>query len=84
MATAVRLRDDFDAIRLRALARGSKDGPKARRLLSLATIYDGGSRADAANIGGVTLRLCAIGCSVSTRMARRVFLIARHRGRLRS
>jgi transposase len=57
MAAAVQLRDDFDAIRLRALARGSKDGAQARRLLSLATIYDGGSRSDAANIGGVTLQI---------------------------
>ena len=41
MAAAVRLRDDFDAEHLRALARFSKDGPKARRLLAVAAIYDG-------------------------------------------
>lgn len=57
MAAAVRLRDDFDAGRLRALARGSKDGPQARRLLALASIYEGGTRSDAANIGGVTLQI---------------------------
>jgi transposase len=57
MAAAVRLRDDFDAGRLRALARGSKDGPQARRLLALAAIYEGGTRSDAANIGGVTLQI---------------------------
>lgn len=57
MAAAVRLRDDFDAGRLRALARGSKDGPQARRLLALAAIYEGDTRSDAANIGGVTLQI---------------------------
>ncbi len=35
MAAAVRLREDFDAERLRVLARGSKDAPQARRLLAL-------------------------------------------------
>ena len=37
---------------LRRLARGTKDGPQARRLLALAEIYDGGSGTDAARIGG--------------------------------
>ena len=57
MAAAVRLRDAFDADRLRALARGSKDGPQARRLLALAAIYEGGTRSEAARIGGVTLQI---------------------------
>jgi len=57
MAAAVRLRDDFDSGRLRALARASKDGPKARRLLALAAIYDGATRNEAAQIGGVTLQI---------------------------
>jgi len=56
MATAIDLREDFDGPALRRLARGTKDGPQARRLLSLAEIYDGGSRTDAAVIGGVTLQ----------------------------
>jgi hypothetical protein len=54
--TAIGLRDDFDGSALRRLARGSKDGPQARRLLALAEIYDGGSRSDAARLGGVTLQ----------------------------
>ena len=45
---AIALRKDFDATELRRLARGSKDGAQARRLLALAEIYDGGSRSDAA------------------------------------
>jgi hypothetical protein len=38
---AVLLRRDFDALRLRSLAKKAKDGPQARRLLALAAIYDG-------------------------------------------
>ena len=57
MAAAVRLRDDFNAERLRALARSSKDGPQARRLLALAAVYDGAARSKAAKIGGVTLQI---------------------------
>jgi transposase len=57
MAAAVRLRDDFGADRLRSLARGSKDGPRARRLLALAAIYEGATRGEAAKIGGVTLQI---------------------------
>jgi transposase len=53
---AVALRKDFDATELRRLARGSKDSGQARRLLALAEIYDGGSRSDAARVGGVTLQ----------------------------
>jgi hypothetical protein len=35
MATPIPLRGDFDASQLRVLARKSKDGPQARRLLAL-------------------------------------------------
>ena len=38
---AVLVRGDLDASRLRGLAKKTKDGPKARRLLALAAIYDG-------------------------------------------
>ena len=50
----VPLRTDFDANALRAIARHTKDGPQARRLLALAAIYDGATRTAAARIGGVT------------------------------
>jgi transposase len=53
----VPLRTDFDADALRAIARKTKDGPQARRLLALAAIYDGASRTEAARIGGVTLQI---------------------------
>lgn len=51
------LRPDFDATRLRLLARESEDANQVRRLLSLAAIYDGATRTEAAEIGGVTLQV---------------------------
>jgi transposase len=53
----VALRDDFDAPRLRAIARGSRDAGQTRRLLALAAVYDGARRSEAAAIGGVTLQI---------------------------
>ncbi|MGH7111927.1 MAG: helix-turn-helix domain-containing protein, partial [Stellaceae bacterium] len=53
MSAAVRLRRDYDARHLRALAKASQDARQTRRLLALAAIYDGSSRAAAAAIGGV-------------------------------
>lgn len=53
----IALRPDFDATMTRAAARSSKDGGQTRRLLALATIYDGASRTQAARIGGVTLQI---------------------------
>jgi transposase len=57
MAAPIALRDDFDGPGLRRLAKATKDAAQARRLLALAEIYDGGSRTDAARIGGVTLQI---------------------------
>src|SRR5215216_2499546 len=56
-AMPIALRADYDAARLRAFARKTKDGPQARRLLALAAIYDGATRTQAARIGGVTLQI---------------------------
>ncbi len=56
MAAPIGLRSDFDAARLRALARRSRDPDQTRRLLALAVIYGGGSRTDAARIGAVGLQ----------------------------
>jgi hypothetical protein len=53
MSAAVQLRDDYDARGLRALAKESRDANQTRRLLALAAIYDGSSRVEAAEIGGV-------------------------------
>jgi transposase len=56
MSIPVALRPDYNAVRLRQLARQSKDAPQTRRLLALAVIYEGGSRTQAAEIGGVSLQ----------------------------
>ena len=53
MATAVRLREDFSASDLRALATKTKDANQARRLLALAAVRDGQDREAAARIGGM-------------------------------
>ena len=57
MSTPVPLRSDFDTIGLRMLARRSRGPDQTRRLLALAEIYDGGSRPDAARIGGVGVQI---------------------------
>jgi transposase len=53
----VPLRTDLDADQLRAIARRTKDGSQARRLLALAAIYEEASRTEAARIGGVTRQI---------------------------
>jgi transposase len=55
MAAPVPLRSDYDPARLRGLARESRDPDQTRRLLALASIYDGGLRSEAA-VGGVGLQ----------------------------
>ena len=57
MSIPVALRRDFDASCLRRLARASKDANQARRLLVLAAIYAGGTRTQAAALGGVGLQI---------------------------
>jgi transposase len=53
MPAAIDVRDDFTASELRKLAAGAKDANQGRRLLALAAVCDGMSRADAAKIGGM-------------------------------
>ncbi len=48
---------NYDAARLRAAARASKTANQTRRLLTLAAIYDGATRTEAAVIGGVTVQI---------------------------
>jgi len=57
MGAAVVLRGDYDGTGLRRLARSTRNAKQARRLLALAEIYDGGSRGDAARIGGVGVQI---------------------------
>ena len=51
------LRDDFTGDDLRRLARSSRDAKQVRRLLALSAVRDGGSRTEAARIGGVGLQI---------------------------
>ena len=53
MPAAITLRPDFDAVALRALAKRCRDARQSRRLLSIAAIYDGMNRGDAASVGGM-------------------------------
>ena len=57
MSVPIKLRDDLSAADVRAHARRCRDGAQVRRLLEIATILDGGSRSDAAHIGGVTRQI---------------------------
>jgi len=56
-AMPIPLRADFDAAELRRQARWSNDAAQTRRLLTLASIYDGASRTAASLTGGVTLQI---------------------------
>ena len=53
MPAAVKLRTDFSAGELRGLAKKVKNASQSRRLLSLAAVLDGKSRAEAGTIGGM-------------------------------
>ncbi len=57
MAAPIALRDDYDGLALRRLAKASRDANQTRRLLALALVYDGGTRSEAAELGGVTLQV---------------------------
>lgn len=57
MGTALNIRQDHTADDLRQLARKSRDANWSRRLLALSVIYEGGSRSQAASIGGVGLQI---------------------------
>ena len=57
MGRAIELRADYNGDILRQLARRSRDSNQTRRLLALASIYDGASRTSAAKLGGVTLQI---------------------------
>ena len=61
MSAALRLREDYGARELRALARGSRDVDQTRRLLVLAAIYEGASRGAARRLAACSGRRCATG-----------------------
>ena len=49
----VSLRDDYDATSVRACVKNYTDPRQIKRLLSIAAVYDGMSRSDAARVGGM-------------------------------
>jgi transposase len=53
MGQAVAVRTDYTASEVRRLAKRAKDAAQARRLLAIAAVFDGASRAAAAKIGGM-------------------------------
>ncbi len=53
MSACIVLRDDYDSIELRGLAKRSRDPRQVRRLLALETVYDSMSRTEAAKVGGM-------------------------------
>ena len=57
MAAPIPLRSGVTAAELRQHARRTRDASQTRRLLALAALYDGGTRSEAARIGGVTLQI---------------------------
>jgi hypothetical protein len=56
MGQPIAVRTDFSAVEVRRLARRAKDSDQVRRLLAIATVIDGASRAVAAKVGGWTGR----------------------------
>ena len=58
MRPGIELRSDYDAARLRSLAKAARDAGQSRRLLALpwSEIYEGSSRTKAARFGGVGLQ----------------------------
>jgi len=53
MGQPIAVRTDFTAVEVRRLARRAKDSDQVRRLLAIAAVLDGGSRAEAAKVGGM-------------------------------
>jgi len=53
MGTAIAVRSDYTSQELRGLAVRVKDVAQARRLLAIAAVLDGNSRAESAKIGGM-------------------------------
>jgi hypothetical protein len=63
MGQPIAVRTDFTAVEVCRLARRAKDSDQVRRLLAIAAVLDGASRAEAAKVGGMdrqTLRDCVI------------------------
>ena len=84
MAAAIRLRPDYSADDVRGLAKVSRDAKQTRRLLALASIYEGGSRTAAARMAGVGLQVVRDWVLRFNAEGRPGWWTARHRARCRA
>lgn len=50
---AIALRSDWDAVRVRAVAREAENAGQVRRLLAIAAVYEGKNRHEAARVGAM-------------------------------
>ena len=57
MAAPIDLRNDFDSVSLRRLAKRTRDATQSRRLLALDEVYDGGSSTDASRTAASVCRI---------------------------
>ncbi len=53
MSACIALRDDYDSLELRRLAKASRDPRQVCRFLALGAVYDGMNRTEAAKVGGM-------------------------------
>lgn len=53
MPAAIELREDWDAVRVRAAARQARDADQVRRLVAIAAVYEGKERGEAAQLGAM-------------------------------
>ena len=72
MRPGIELRTDYDAARLRAVAKATRDAGQSRRLLALAEIHEGGSRTRRRGSAVSGCRRCGTGWSGSTPVGRTV------------
>jgi hypothetical protein len=68
--SAVALRSDWEAVRVRAAAREAEDADQVRRLRAIAALYEGKNRAEAARVGAMDRQTLRTGCIGSTRKVR--------------
>ena len=84
MAAPIDLRNDFDSVSLRRLAKRTRDATQSRRLLALAEVYDGGSRRMRRGSAASVCRSFATGCCASTPADRTGWSMGSHRAHPRS
>ena len=84
MAAPIDLRNDFDSVSLRHLAKRTRDATQSRRLLALAEVYDGGSRRMRRGSAASVCRSFATGCCASTPADRTGWSMGSHRAHPRS